>query len=135
MHDRNVEIARSVIEAFNRGDTATILRSASADVEVFSAPDLANSGSFRGVEGYLEWTGQWLEAWDEFSIVLLEVDAVDDRHVVTAARQLGHGALSGIDIDMPVAHLFEIDGDGKIVRFELHTTRDSALARVRPQSA
>jgi hypothetical protein len=43
---------------------------------------------------------------------------------------VGRGAISGIEIDMEVAQLFEIDRDGRIVRFQLHQHREDALAEV-----
>ena len=130
MGERNVDIARNAIEAYNRGDVDAVLAMTSEDIEVYSTRDMANAGRFHGHDGFVEWTSQWLEAWDEFAIVILEIEALDERHVLAWVRQLGRGALSGIEIEMDAAQLFEIDADGKIVRFQLHTTRASALAEV-----
>jgi ketosteroid isomerase-like protein len=129
--ERNVDIVRSAIEAFNRGDVDAVLAAASEDIEVYTSRDMANAGRFRGHAGFLDWLTQWLEAWDEFTVVLLDVETIDDRHVLAIARQAGRGALSGIEIDMEVAQLFEIDRDGQIVRFQLHQHREDALAEVR----
>jgi ketosteroid isomerase-like protein len=128
--ERNVDIVRNAIEAFNHGDVEAVLALAAEDIEVYTSRDMANAGRFRGHEGFLNWMGQWLEAWDEFTVVLLEVETIDDRHVLAIARQMGRGALSGIEIDMEVAQLFEIAPDGQIVRFQLHLQREDALAEV-----
>jgi ketosteroid isomerase-like protein len=128
--ERNVDIVRSAVEAFNRGDVEAVLAVASEDIEVYSSRDLANAGRFHGHEGFLQWITQWLEAWDEFTVILVDVETLDDRHVLAIARQVGRGALSGIEIDMEVAQLFEIDRDGRIVRFQLHQHREDALAEV-----
>ena len=130
MGARNVDIARNAIESHNRGDFEAILAVTSEEVEVYSTRDMANAGRFHGHDRFLEWTSQWLEAWDEFAIDILEIDAVDERHVLAWVRQMGRGALSGIEIEMHAAQLFEIDPDGKIVRFQLHPTRESALAEI-----
>ena len=49
------------------------------------------------------------------------------RHVLITVRQFGRGALSGIEIEMTTVMLFEIDAEGKIVRFQLHLRREAAL--------
>jgi ketosteroid isomerase-like protein len=132
MPERNVAIARSAIEAFNRGDVDAVLALAAPDVEVYAPPDSPNPGRYVGYDGYLQWSEQWLEAWETFTLDVLEIEAVDDRHVVAVVRQNGRGRLSGLEVTMAGAHLYEIDADGKIVRFQLYDERERALENVRP---
>jgi ketosteroid isomerase-like protein len=130
MSERNVAIARSAIEAFNRGDVDAVLALAAPDVEVYAPPDSPNPGRYVGYDGYLQWSEQWLEAWETFTLDVLEIEAVDDRHVVAVVRQNGRGRLSGLEVTMAGAHLYEIDADGKIVRFQLYDERERALENV-----
>jgi ketosteroid isomerase-like protein len=130
MRDRNVDIARRGIEAFNRGDADGMLAIAAPDIEVYAPPDSPNPGHYRGHDGFMQWMGAWMEAWETFTLDVLDIEAIDDRHVVGAVRQNGRGRLSGLEITMEVAHLYEIDDEGRVVRFELHLDRASALARV-----
>jgi uncharacterized protein len=130
MRERNVEIVRNAIAAYNAGDIDAVAALISPDLELYSTPEMPNGGLFHGREGFDEWLTQWLEAWDEFRLELVAVEAVDDRHVVADVRQIGRGAHSGIELDMPVVHLYEIDADGKAVRFQLHVRRDAALAAI-----
>ncbi|MFL5848016.1 MAG: nuclear transport factor 2 family protein [Solirubrobacteraceae bacterium] len=132
MSERNVAIARSAIEAFNRGDVDAVLALAAPDVEVYAPPDSPNPGRYVGYEGYLRWSEQWLEAWETFTLDVLDIEAVGDRHVVAVVRQNGRGRLSGLALTMESAHLYEMDEDGKIVRFELHDERKRALENVTP---
>ena len=132
MSERNVAIARSAIEAFNRGDVDAVLALAAPDVEVYAPPDSPNPGRYVGYEGYLRWSEQWLEAWETFTLDDLDIEAVGDRHVVAVVRQNGRGRLSGLALTMEAAHLYEMDEDGKIVRFELHDERKRALENVTP---
>jgi ketosteroid isomerase-like protein len=132
MPERNVAIARSAIEAFNRGDVDAVLALAAPDVEVYAPPDSPNPGRYVGSEGYLQWSEQWLEAWETFTLDVLEIEAVDDRHVVAVVRQNGRGRLSGLEVTMAGAQLYEIDADGKIVRFQLYDERERALENVSP---
>ena len=132
MRERNVAIARSGIEAFNRGDVDAVLALAAPDVEIYAPPDSPNPGRYEGHDGYLQWSEQWLEAWDSFWLDVLDIEAVDDRHVVAIVRQHGRGRFSGADTTMETAHLYEIDEDGKIVRFQQHEDRERALENVTP---
>ena len=132
MSERNVAIARSAIEAFNRGDVDAVLALAAPDVEVYAPPDSPNPGRYVGYEGYLRWSEQWLEAWETFTLDVLDIEAVDDRHVIAVVRQNGRGRLSGLEVTMAGAHLYEIDADGKIVRFQLYDERERALENVPP---
>jgi ketosteroid isomerase-like protein len=132
MSERNVAIACSAIEAFNRGDVDAVLALAAPDVEVYAPPDSPNPGRYVGYEGYLRWSEQWLEAWETFTLDVLDIEAVGDRHVVAVVRQNGRGRLSGLALTMQAAHLYEMDEDGKIVRFELHDERKRALENVTP---
>jgi ketosteroid isomerase-like protein len=130
--ERNIAIALQGIDAFNRGDVEAVLALAATDVEVYAPPDSPNPGRYLGHEGYVKWSEQWLEAWETFTLDVLEVEAVDDRHVVAVVRQHGRGRLSGLDLTMEAVHLYEIDEEGKVVRFQLHDDRERALANIAP---
>jgi hypothetical protein len=132
MGERNIALARAAIDAFNRGDTEAIRDLAAPDFVVHSSQELPNPGNFSGFDGYEEWVAAWLEAWDDFRIEELETEALDDHHVLMMVRQVGRGQSSGLEITMDAAYLYEVGDDGKLVRFELHLTRESALGAVRP---
>jgi len=61
---------------------------------------------------------------------VLDIEAVDERHVVAVVRQNGRGRLSGLELTMEAAQLYEINEDGKVVRFQLHDERERALENV-----
>src|SRR5205823_11230950 len=74
--DANVELVRETFEIFERRDIEGVFAIAADDVEVGAAAELPNSGTYHGHDGFLRWIAQWLDAWDEFRIELLEVDAI-----------------------------------------------------------
>ena len=125
--ESNVDVVRTALDAFNRGDQAALLALFTDDAEVYSTEALPNAGRFKGREGYLEWVGAWLDAWDHFIVEPLDYEAIDDRRVVAPVRQRGRGRHSGVEIEMSVVYLFELEA-GKVRRFELHVDRPSALA-------
>jgi ketosteroid isomerase-like protein len=101
---------------------------ASDDVEVGAAPELPNSGSYHGQRGFITWISQWLEAWGEFRIEVLDVRAIDDEHVVVDVDQHGRGAGSGLQVTQRgLAYLVTVR-DGAVARLFLYPDRAAALA-------
>jgi uncharacterized protein len=124
----NVELTRRAFEAFDVEDAEPVLAIAGEEIEIYMPPDLPNGGSFRGHDGYLEWLGNWLDAWDDFSIDVRGMTPVGERHVVISAVQAGTGKGSGVPVEMDMAFLTEIR-DGAIIALHLYMTPEEA-ARV-----
>jgi ketosteroid isomerase-like protein len=124
---RNVERVRDAFDAFNRGDVGGVLAVLADDVEIFSAPPLANAGTFHGHDGYARWVGQWLEAWEEFRIGVQRIEPVGGRHVVVGVRQTGRGRGSGIPVEMTAAYMFELDEEAAKA-LHLYPSWDEAVA-------
>jgi ketosteroid isomerase-like protein len=100
---------------------------AADDVEVGAAAELPNSGTYHGHKGFLRWIAQWLDAWDEFRIELLEVEAIDDHHVLVEVNQHGRGRSSGLEVTQQgLAYLVRLR-DGMVVRLFLYPDRAAAL--------
>ena len=126
--ERNVELARTAFEAFDRRDMEAVWAIADDDVEVGGAPELPNSGSYHGQEGFVTWITQWLDAWDEFRIELVEVVAIDDEHVLVEVDQHGRGQGSGLEVTQRgLAYLVTVRDD-VVVRLFLYPDRTAALA-------
>jgi ketosteroid isomerase-like protein len=62
--EERVELVRRGYEAYNAGDLDALLDLFDPDIEVWASPDMLNSGSYRGHEGFLRWISQWNEAWE-----------------------------------------------------------------------
>jgi ketosteroid isomerase-like protein len=123
----NMELAKAGYEAFQRSDVQTVLDLTDPEVEIYLPPTLPNSGTFHGHEGYMTWLGRWLEAWDDFHIEVRGMEAVGERHVVTAIHQSGIGRGSGIPVEMDVAYMLDIR-DGKVIALQMDLSRDEALS-------
>ncbi len=132
--EQNVELARRAIDAFQAGDVESFLALMDPDVEVFSDPELPNSGTFRGHEGYMRWTMEWLDAWDDFRIEAQEFEPVGDRHVLIAVLQRGRGKGSGVEVEMRAWYMAEFR-DGAAVRMHLYSTREQAFEAARAGEA
>jgi ketosteroid isomerase-like protein len=127
-------LARAGFEAFNAGDTEKVLELLSEDVEVFASPELANSGTFHGHDGYLAWVGPWVDAWRRIETEISRTTPVGERHVVAEVRQVGHGR-EGIEVSMDVAFLFDLRSDGLVQYLALLPNADEALGSAREREA
>ena len=113
-----VEVVRQGVAAFQRGDLEEVLALAREDFEIFLPPNLPNSGRYVGRHGFFVWMGQWLDAWEDFTVEITEVEPVGERHVVARMRQSGRGRGSGIPVDMEIAYMWEVT-DGRFVALHL----------------
>ena len=121
----NLERTRETFEIYRSGDIEGVLAYADPEVEVFVPSNLPNSGTFHGHEGYLTWVSSWLEAWDDFNIEVLGMEAIGDRHVVTTVRQSGTGRGSGIHVEMEAAYVTEMR-EGRFAALHLYMTAEEA---------
>ncbi|HWH46027.1 MAG TPA: nuclear transport factor 2 family protein [Thermoleophilaceae bacterium] len=126
MSDPRVERVRRGLEDYNRGDLEAILPMFAPDVTVFTSPELPNSGTFHGHDGFREWAGAWLEAWETFEVDLVDVTTLGDA-IIATLRQVGTGRGSGLQVEMELAYLFRFEGN-TAVGLELHPDRETALA-------
>ncbi len=128
MTQDNVVLLHRAIKAYNEGDLTFVFERAADDIEVHAAAGLANAGTYRGRAGFERWVAEWLEAWSDFSLDVLAVREVDGRFLLIDVRQTGVGSASGLEVEMNLTQLVEVQ-DGQITRFHLyHGHRDAERA-------
>jgi ketosteroid isomerase-like protein len=69
----------------------------------------------------------WLDAWDGFRAYPEAYRELDNEWVLALVRISGRGKTSGLELDAKAACLFRVR-EGRVVRLELWTSRDRALA-------
>ncbi len=110
--------------AFDAGDFATAASYFHPDIEWdFSA--LPGEGVIRGREAlraYFESLGQ---VWAEMTNDIEDIETAGDERVLVIARLRARGLRSGVDVDAPVAYLWEMR-DGAAFRIRLFFDRDAA---------
>lgn len=131
---RNAEFVRSAFEAYASRGPEAALDLLDPEVEVYSPPALANSGTYHGIEGYRDWTRRWFEAWDEFEIVPEAIEPVGENCVIAVCRQRGVGKTSGIAVEQTMVYMWEIRL-GKVTRFHLYLTAEEAREAARSPSS
>jgi ketosteroid isomerase-like protein len=123
MSQANVEIVREIFRVWERGDFSS---TDWADPEIeftIPGPDLY---VHRGIESMGRAWAEWLGAWDEFSVEGLDYRDAGDKVVVEQVFR-GKGKTSGVPIDEIRGATVVTLRDGKVIRFEGHTTVEAAL--------
>ncbi len=125
----NVALVRSGLEAWSRGDMGAALADLDPNVELHTPPEMANAGTYHGLDGYQVWMGNWMEAWREFEIAIARIEPVGERHVLVELDQRAIGRGSGVEVGRPVTQMYEIR-DGKAVRFHIYGDWERAMEAV-----
>jgi ketosteroid isomerase-like protein len=114
------EFVARMYAAINARDRGTI--------EALSAPDLVvgtTVEAYRGAGALLGWLDEGDDAFDDFTVELLEVEELDG-HVVASMRQRGRGKASGAEVDHRFTHVWTLR-DGRAIRLQSFTDHDDAI--------
>ena len=128
--DDNVAVVLSALEAFERRDMETVLSVLDPEIQTFSSPELANPVDAVGREQWLQWMGDWLDAWEGFEVEFEKVEPVGQHHVVVDMYQRARGKESGVGVELRVYTMFEIR-EGIAKRYHLYPDREQALEAAR----
>jgi LDH2 family malate/lactate/ureidoglycolate dehydrogenase/ketosteroid isomerase-like protein len=130
MASANVDLARSIFAAWERGDYSSA-EWAHPDIE-FVIADGPSPGSWRGRAGLAAGWRDFLSAWEGHTQEAEEYRELDEERVLVLARFSARGKTSGLElaqVHAQAAALFHIR-DGKVWRFDAYLDRGRALADV-----
>ncbi|HMD51840.1 MAG TPA: nuclear transport factor 2 family protein [Solirubrobacteraceae bacterium] len=106
MSQQNVEVAKLVIDAFNRRDVEGFIALVASDFEWFPAMAGTVKGrGYRGRDGIEKYLVEIGDAWEEYRVLVEEFRDLDDR-VVMLGRIEGRGRGSRAWIDSPTGTIF-----------------------------
>jgi ketosteroid isomerase-like protein len=97
-------------------------------IKALCAPDIVvgtTVEAYRGPEALLEWLDEGDDAFEDFTVELLEVEDLAG-HVLASMRQRGRGKASGADVDHRFTHVWTIR-DGRATRVQSFAHRDDAV--------
>jgi ketosteroid isomerase-like protein len=127
MSQANVEIARRVIDAFNRRDVDAIFECVNQDVEWLPAmPVTIGGGVLRGREGIESYIREVNDTWDEYRVVAQDFRDLGGDQVLVLSRVEGRGTGSGGLVDAAMGQIFDFR-DGKIARVRTYLDHGEAL--------
>jgi ketosteroid isomerase-like protein len=127
MSQENVEVVRSIVAAWERGDFRSA-EWAHPEIALVSA-DGPIRGTWTGVAAMAEAWRETMSAFEELRVEPDEYRALDDERVLVLLHFGGRGKTSGLevgDIQMKGANLFHVR-DGKVTRLVTYWDRKRAL--------
>ena len=127
-----VELTRGAFEAYTAGDMETVLARLAPDLVLESS--MGNAGTFHGHDGFLQWTREWLDVWEEFRAEVREVVPVGPDHAIVEVDQTARGR-DGIEVTQRPVFAYEANADLICTRLALCADREEALAKVREWGA
>lgn len=130
MSQEHVDTVRRTLDAWNRRDLEAWLAPSHPEVEWTSQVAQSMHGSetvYRGRAELRRFWEEWHATWD----VNIDVTELFDlgETVVALARVRAHGESSGIDIERPIAYVFQFE-DGLARRARAYFDPQEALAAV-----
>ncbi len=117
----NVDAARRLAEAIERGDLEDAANELADEVEIDDT-DIPDAGR----DSFYTWMGRWNDGWESWRTEGNEFVPVDEDKVLSTFRMIAKGKGSGIELGRDDAILVELR-DGKITRIGYYN--DQAQAR------
>jgi len=125
MSRENVEIIRQGFETWEQGDLEAHLRLVHEDIVCSRVAPLINPKTYHGLEGYLEFAGEWMAPYDDLRFLPNEYIDAGDRVLVEVPQE---GRLAGGNQVVRGTFWFLVTlHDGKVIRMEIYGERDQAL--------
>jgi ketosteroid isomerase-like protein len=118
------EFAARMYAAVNARDRGAIRALTASDIVVGTTVE-----AFRGPESLLEWLDDGDDAFDAFTVELLDVEELGG-HVVVSMRQRGRGKASGAEVDDRITHVWTLR-DGRAIRLQSFAHRNDATHYVK----
>ena len=99
------------------------------DGEFVNAREDPDHATYRGIDAIRKQHQGWFDSYPDLTVEPLEIRQNGDRAFVWVHFS-GHGADSGVAMDMELAHVLTIDAEGRTRRLEEFFDRAEALRAV-----
>jgi ketosteroid isomerase-like protein len=125
MSSGDVELVRSVFDAFNRRDWEAWESLHDRDVEWVDPEDVPGGGVDRGVAGIRRFLDELLSIGNDWRAEVDSLEAVGPGRVLMGGRSVLTGRTSGMHMEDALFQLFEIEG-GRVRRVLTFRSEDDA---------
>jgi ketosteroid isomerase-like protein len=130
MSQENVEVVRRMIQAFADGGLDAMAEFWDPDIDWRAAEGAVDDvGEMHGPVAVRRYIQDWIDTFDDFSVVVEQLRDVGDNRVLGVQRLTGRAKLSGTETDLRYALVSTIS-DGKVVRAREYMSLDQALEAV-----
>jgi ketosteroid isomerase-like protein len=116
MSQENVEVARQVVEAFNRGGVAATAPFVARDLQVHPFPEWPGPPLYRGMDGLTKLAEEWTENFDDYAWDVQRLIGAGER-VVLLFHHGGRTKGQGVAVHQPVGAVFWLRG-GRVARMD-----------------
>ncbi len=128
----NLGLTQNLFAIWNTRDFEGLIPLVADDLEwVPQTMSAVEGSSFRGVDGLREFFGEWDSTWATWEVEPNEVKDLGD-HVLVLGKVHAEARSSGLELDQPVAYLFEFR-EGLLAYgatfFDHNEARNAARAR------
>jgi ketosteroid isomerase-like protein len=114
------EFAARMYAAINARERSVIRSLSSPDLVVGTTVE-----AYRGPEAVLEWLDEGDDAFDDFSVEVLDVEELAG-HVLVTMRQRARGKASGAEVDNRLTHVWTLR-NGRATRLQSFAHRADAV--------
>jgi ketosteroid isomerase-like protein len=129
MSKENVELARRIFAALNRGDREKAIGFAHPEVVLDATRNVFNPKTYVGKDGLRQWLADTDDVWEGMHTEQNDFIDAGDR-VVVIGRPVGKGKGNGVEVGSPNGTILTIR-DGLLIRSETgYTSRREALEAV-----
>jgi ketosteroid isomerase-like protein len=128
----NVELVRTMLEAWNEGGPEDVVRYMADDHEwheVEGRPETGSAPVRRGRNSMQSSLNALFDAWESYRLEPEEVRDVDEERVLAIVREIARGRSSGLEVESRWGYLMTIR-DGLVVRVEAYRDADRAVEAV-----
>jgi hypothetical protein len=124
MPHENVEIVRSIYEAFACRDREALVADLDPSIRIYARPLHPDASVYEGPEGFLRFSET---DWEAFEDVVYEPQdfLVNGPYVVVPIRQSGRGKSSALGIEEGIVNVWKLRR-GKCVELRIFSTMDDA---------
>jgi ketosteroid isomerase-like protein len=126
MSQENIDFLREGYARFNAGERTAELWFWHPDAEYHAAREDPDVAVHQGIDAIRRQFASWVDAYPDLKIEILEARDSGDQ-VFLWVRFIGHGASSGIPLEMEMAHVYTLR-EGKAARVVEFSDREQALA-------
>ena len=128
MENENEAIVRAGIDAWNEDDWEFIEEQWVEEPSITAPEGWPEAGDFHGRDAVIGQFERLKAAWSDERIEVTAIESAGDR-VLVAARWLGHGESSGLELDMRVWNVYTLV-EGKIRHISFNLDEASARAQL-----
>jgi uncharacterized protein len=127
MSQENVEVVRRMLQAFSDGGLDAMAEFWDPDIDWRAAEGAIDDvGEMHGPVAVRRYIQDWIDTFDDFSVVVEELRDVGDDRVLAIQRLSGRAKLSGTETDLRYAVVYTVR-DGKIVQGREYMNKQQAL--------